>query len=57
MASYGYEAIDASGKTVKGSIEAENIEKARNDLKGQGLTVMDVKEQSLLTREVIHDEV
>ena len=52
MASYGYEAIDASGKTVKGSIEAENIEKARNDLKGQGLTVMDVKEQSLLTQDI-----
>lgn len=52
MASYGYEAIDASGKTVKGSIEADNIDKARSDLKGQGLTVMDVKEQSLLTKDL-----
>ena len=52
MASYGYEAIDARGNTVKGSIEAENIEKARNDLKGQGLTVMDMKEQSLLTQDI-----
>lgn len=52
MASYGYEAIDASGKTVKGSIEADNIDKARSDLKGQGLTVMNVKEQSLLTKDL-----
>lgn len=55
MASYGYEAIDASGKTVKGSIEAENIEKARNDLKGQDLTILDIKEQSLLTKDVNFD--
>lgn len=52
MASYGYEAIDASGKTVKGSIEAENIDKARSDLKGQGLTVMNVKEQSIFTKDI-----
>lgn len=52
MASYGYEAIDASGKTVKGSVEAENMDKARSDLKNQGLTVMDLKEQSLLTKDI-----
>lgn len=52
MASYGYEAIDASGKTVKGSIEADNIDKARSDLKGQGLTVMNVKEQSIFTKDI-----
>ena len=52
MASYGYEAIDAAGKTVKGSIEADNIDKARSDLKSQGLTVMDVKEQSMLTKDI-----
>lgn len=52
MASYGYEAIDASGKTVKGSIEADNIDKARSDLKGQGLMVMNVKEQSIFTQDI-----
>ena len=52
MASYGYEAIDASGKPVKGSIEAENMDKARSDLKTQGLTVMSLKEQSLLTKDL-----
>lgn len=43
MASYGYEAIDAAGKTVKGSIEAENIDKARSDLKGQGMTILNLE--------------
>lgn len=52
MASYGYEAIDAAGKTVKGSMEADNIDKVRSDLRNQGLTVMDVKEQSLLTKDI-----
>lgn len=52
MTSYGYEAIDATGKPVKGSIEAENIDKARSDLKSQGLTVMALKEQSILTRDI-----
>lgn len=52
MTSYGYEAIDASGKPVKGSIEADSMEKARSDLKSQGMTVMDLKEQSILTRDI-----
>lgn len=52
MASYGYEAINAAGKQVKGSIEADSIEKARSDLKNQGMTVMELKEQSLLTRDI-----
>lgn len=52
MASYGYEAIDATGKQVKGSIEADSIEKARSDLKNQGMTVMELKEQSVLTRDI-----
>lgn len=52
MASYGYEAIDATGKQVKGSIEADNIEKARSDLKNQGMTVMELKEQSVLTKDI-----
>lgn len=52
MAAYGYEAIDKAGKVVKGSIEAESTEKARLDLKQQGLTLLEIKEQSLLTRDI-----
>ncbi len=52
MAAYGYEAIDKAGKTVSGSIEAESIDKVRMDLKQQGLTVLEVKEQSLLSKDL-----
>ena len=52
MASYGYEAINNLGKTVKGSIEADNLESARNKLKQQGMTVLTVKEESLLTKDI-----
>ena len=52
MTSYGYEAIDAACKPVKGSIEADNMDRARYDLKSQGLTVLALKEQSILTRDI-----
>ena len=52
MASYGYEAIDRAGKAVKGSIEAESIEKVKAELKQQGLTIVDVKEQSVLSKDI-----
>lgn len=52
MAAYGYEAIDRAGKTVTGSIEADSIDKVKMDLKQQGLTVLEVKEQSLLSKDL-----
>lgn len=52
MATFGYEAIDSSGKTLKGSVEADNIDKARQDLTGQGLVVVSVTEQNALTKDI-----
>lgn len=52
MATYGYEAIDKVGKVTKGSIEAESMEKARQDIRQQGLTVLELKEKSLLTKDI-----
>ena len=52
MATFGYEAIDSSGKTQKGSVEADNIDKARQDLTGQGLVVVSVTEQNALTKDI-----
>ncbi len=52
MASYGYEAIDRTGKTVKGSVQADDQDKARADLRGQGLTVMTLTEQGALNRDI-----
>lgn len=52
MAIYGYEAVDKAGKEVKGSIEADSMEKARYDLKMQGITILSLTEQSVLTRDI-----
>ena len=52
MASYGYEAVDKTGKIVKGSIEADNEEKAKAEIKQQGLTLMEIKAQSALTKDI-----
>lgn len=52
MASYGYEAIDKAGKIVKGSVEADNEEKAKFEVKQQGLTLLDLKAQSALTKDI-----
>ncbi len=52
MAAYGYEALDRAGKTIKGSIDADTIEKAKSELKQQGYTLLNIKEQSLLTRDL-----
>ena len=52
MASYGYEAIDKAGKVVKGSVEADNEEKAKSEVKQQGLTLLELKAQSALTKDL-----
>ena len=45
MAQYNYKAMDKSGKAKKGSIEAINLEKAKDKLKSEGLIIQDIKEQ------------
>ena len=52
MAAFGYTVLDGAGKEIKGSIEADSIELARQELKKQGNTVLDIKPQSLLTKDV-----
>ncbi len=52
MAAYGYEALDRAGKAIKGSIDADTIDKAKSELKQQGYTIVSIKEQSLLTRDL-----
>lgn len=55
MASWGYVAIDKSGKEVKGSREADSKEQAVRELKGQGLIVLEITEQNVLTRDIRFD--
>jgi len=52
MASYGYVAIDAAGKEIKGSIEADNPNAVIDKLSAQNLTVIDVSEQSILNKDI-----
>lgn len=52
MASFGYVVMDGAGKESKGSIEADSIELARQELKKQGNTILDIKEQSLLNKDI-----
>ncbi|MGN0156197.1 MAG: type II secretion system F family protein [Lachnospiraceae bacterium] len=52
MASFGYEALNKLGKTLKGSIDADSQEQAKMLLKQQGLLVLSIKEQSVLTKDI-----
>ena len=45
MAQYDDKAMDKNGKAKKGSIEAINLDKAKEKLKSEGLIVQDIKEQ------------
>ncbi len=45
MAQYNYKAMDKNGKAKRGSIEAINLDKAKEKLKSEGLIVQDIKEQ------------
>lgn len=52
MATYGYRAITKAGKEVKGSIEADNKDLAMAELRRQELTIIDLGEQSFLTKDI-----
>lgn len=52
MTSFGYEAIDRLGKEVKGSVQAETADLAKAQLKSKGLTVLSMKEQSMMTKDI-----
>ena len=52
MATYGYKAITKAGKEVKGSLEADNKDLAMAELRRQEMTVIDLGEQSSLTKDI-----
>lgn len=52
MAAFGYEALNSAGKSIKGSIEAESLEDARRELKRQGMTVISLGKQTMLTKDI-----
>lgn len=55
MAVWGYVAIDKSGKELKGSKDADNKDLALRDLKNQGLIVLELTEQNMLTKDISID--
>lgn len=52
MATWGYLVIDKVGKEVKGSIDSPSVELATQELKSKGYIVLEVNEQSILTRDI-----
>lgn len=52
MPDFAYEAIDKTGKVVKGVVEADTLDFARNEVKKMGLTPVDVKSQSVLNKDL-----
>ena len=46
MAAYEYKALNASGKTISGIIDADNAKVARSQLRKQGLFPTEVQEQN-----------
>ncbi len=52
MATFGYTVIDKNGKEIKGTITSDSEEKARNDLKKAGNTIIEVQEQGVLSKDI-----
>lgn len=55
MADWGYVAIDKSGKEVRGSKSADNADQVSRELKNQGLTIIEIKEATALTKDISFD--
>ncbi len=52
MPSYNYTAISRHGKRVRESVEAASLENAKNSLRNAGYTILDIKEQNALNRDI-----
>lgn len=52
METYGYTAVDAKGKTIKGSIEAETRERAAERIKAEGNLPIKIQKQTIMTKDI-----
>lgn len=52
MPAYSYIAVNRLGKRVKDSLEAASLENAKNSLRAAGYTIVEIKEQSLLEKDI-----
>lgn len=52
MPGFNYTAINRNGKRVRSSLDASSIETAKSSLRGAGYTILDIKEQTSLNRDI-----
>lgn len=52
MATYKYSAVDKAGKTITGTIEADNEQRAAEQLKKEGKMPTEIKEQGLMDKDI-----
>lgn len=52
MPSFSYIAINRAGKRVKNSVDASSVEAAKNSLRAAGYTLLEIKELSVLDRDI-----
>ncbi len=52
MATYKYSAVDKAGKTVTGTIEADNEQRAAEQLKKEGKMPTEIKEQGVFDKDI-----
>ena len=52
METFSYKAVDASGKDVKGAVEAESRDEAARKIKEQGFTPVSIAKQGALDKDV-----
>ena len=55
MSTFSYEAMNAEGKLIKGSLEADNIDRARDSVKALGYTVVSVGSAGALSKDIKFD--
>lgn len=52
MAAYKYSAVDKNGKTITGTIEADNEQRAAEQLKKEGKMPTEIKEQGIMDKDI-----
>lgn len=52
MPVYNYIAIDRNGKRIRKSLESASLETAKNSLRGIGYTLLEIKEQTALNKDI-----
>lgn len=52
MPSFNYTALTGSGKKVRDTVEASSLETAKSSLRGAGYTILEIREQNALNRDI-----